>query len=67
MTSEVSKHIHVDQFQHSMELDNTEVLTTEPRWFERGVKEAEPSTQASPEMKGGRPTIYHQYGTSRRE
>ena len=23
-----------------MELDNTEILTTEPRWFERGVKEA---------------------------
>ena len=39
-TSEVSKHIHVDHPQHSVELDNTEVLTTEPRWFERGVKEA---------------------------
>ena len=23
-----------------MRLENTEVLTTEPRWFERGVKEA---------------------------
>ena len=23
-----------------MKLDNTEILTTEPRWFERGVKEA---------------------------
>ena len=23
-----------------MELENIEVLTTEPRWFERGVKEA---------------------------
>ena len=39
-TSEVSKHIHVDHPQHSMVLENTEVLTTEPRWFERGVKEA---------------------------
>ena len=37
--SEVSKHIHVDHPQHSVELENTEVLTTEPRWFERGVKE----------------------------
>ena len=27
--SEVSKHIHVDHPQHSMELENTEVLTTE--------------------------------------
>ena len=24
----------------TVELDNTEILTTEPRWFERGVKEA---------------------------
>ena len=39
-TLEVSKHIHVDHPQHSVELENTEVLTTEPRWFERGVKEA---------------------------
>ena len=39
-TSEVSKHIHMDHRQHSVELENTEVLTTEPRWFERGVKEA---------------------------
>ena len=39
-TSEVSKHIHVDHPQHSVELENTEVLTTEPRWFKRGVKEA---------------------------
>ena len=39
-TSEVFKHIHVDHPQHSVELDNTEVLTTEPRWCERGVKEA---------------------------
>ena len=39
-TSEVSKHIHVNHPQHSVELENTEVLTTEPRWFERGVKEA---------------------------
>ena len=29
-----------DHHQHSVELENTEVLTTEPGWFERGVKEA---------------------------
>ena len=28
-TSEVSKHIHVDHPQHSVELENTKVLTTE--------------------------------------
>ena len=39
-TSEVEKHIHTDQPEHTVELDNTEILTTEPRWFERGVKEA---------------------------
>ena len=38
--SEVAKHIHMDQPEHTVELDNTEILTTEPRWFERGVKEA---------------------------
>ena len=37
-TSKVSKHIHVDHPQHSLELDSTEILTPEPRWFERGVK-----------------------------
>ena len=51
-TSEVSKHIHVDHLQHSVELENTEVLTIEP-W-----------TQASTEMEEG--TIYHWYGTSSR-
>ena len=40
MTSEVPKHIHVDHPQHSVKFENIEVLTTEPRWFERGVKEA---------------------------
>ena len=39
-TSEVAKHIHVEQPEHSVELDNTDILTTESRWFERGVKEA---------------------------
>ena len=36
-TSEVGKHVPTDQPEHTMELDNTEILTTEPRWFERGV------------------------------
>ena len=39
-SSEVAKHIHTDQPEHTVELDNTEILTTEPRWFEIGVKEA---------------------------
>ena len=40
ITSEVAKHIQTDRPEHAVELDNTEILTTEPRWFERGVKEA---------------------------
>ena len=74
-TLEVSKRIHVDHPQHSVELENTEVLITELRGFESGVKEAiyirafnpGPSTQASTEMEGD--TIYHLYGrtSSRRK
>ena len=39
-TSEVSKHIHIEHPEHSVELESTEILTAESRWFERGVKEA---------------------------
>ena len=39
-TSEVSRHIHVDQPGHSVEMDSVKILDIEPRWFERGVKEA---------------------------
>ena len=40
VTSEVSKHIHQDNPGHTIEMENTKILTVEPRWFERGVKEA---------------------------
>ena len=55
-TWEVSKHIHVDHPQHSMELENTEVFTTEPRWFERGAKEAISIRALNPNLNrdGGR-------------
>ena len=39
-TSHVAKHTHLEQPEHSVELKNTESLTTESSWFERGVKEA---------------------------
>ena len=39
-SSEVSQHIHVESPGHQVSLDNVRVLTTEPRYFERGVKEA---------------------------
>ena len=38
--SEVARHIHVEQPDHTVKMDNTSILTTEARWFERGVKEA---------------------------
>ena len=39
-TSKVAKHIHLEQLVHSVELENTKILTIKSRWFERGVKEA---------------------------
>ena len=38
-TSEVSRHIHVDQPDHSIDIEKTRILAVEPRWFEHGVKE----------------------------
>ena len=38
--SEVAKHIHTEQPDHNVKMDNTRILTTKSRWFERGVKEA---------------------------
>ena len=56
VTSEVSKHIHAATPKHSIELDNTDVLAVEPRWFERGVKEAIYIRAFSPSLNkdGGR-------------
>ena len=39
-TSEVSKHIHTDNPNHNITLENTKILSVEHKWFERGVKEA---------------------------
>ena len=38
--SEVSQHIHVDHPDHSVSLDEAKILDVEPRWRERGIKEA---------------------------
>ena len=37
---EVSRHIHTTEPGHSIDIANAEILEVEPRWFERGVKEA---------------------------
>ena len=55
-SSEVSRHIHTASPKHSINLENTDVLTVEPRWFERGVKEAIYIKAYSPSLNkdGGR-------------
>ena len=40
VTSEVSRHVHLDHPDHSISMDDTKILEVEPKWFERGVKEA---------------------------
>ena len=37
---EVSRHINCDQLDHSISLDKVRILEVEPKWFERGVREA---------------------------
>ena len=39
-TSEVSRHIHTDCKGHTVHIEELKNLTVEPKWFERGVKEA---------------------------
>ena len=39
-TSEVSKHIHTNNPNHTITLENTKILAVEHKRFERGVKEA---------------------------
>ena len=38
--SKVARHIHMEQSDNTVKMDSTSILTTEARWFERGVKEA---------------------------
>ena len=39
-SSEVSQHIHIESPGHHVDLEEVKILDREPRWFERGVKEA---------------------------
>ena len=39
-TSEVSQHIHIESPGHQVDLEQVKILEREPRYFERGVKEA---------------------------
>ena len=40
VNSEVSKHVNIDQPDHQVDIEQAKILAVEPRWFERGVKEA---------------------------
>ena len=41
VNSEISRHIHSDTVDgHGVDLNSVNILTTEPKWFEWGVKEA---------------------------
>ncbi len=52
----MAKHIHVDQPGHTVDVKNTKILAVEPRWYERGVKEAVHICTAKPSLNkdGGR-------------
>ena len=39
-SSEVSKHIHIESPGHQVDIEEVQILDREPRYFERGVKEA---------------------------
>ncbi len=39
VTFEVSRHVHLDHPDHSISMDDTNIVKVEPKWFERGVKE----------------------------
>ena len=63
-TSEVSRHIHQENPDHKVDITNTSILTTEPKWFERGVKEAIYIRANKPTLNrdGGRymlPPVWH--------
>ncbi len=36
---EVSQHVHMDDPDHNISMDYTNILEVEPKWFERDVKE----------------------------
>ena len=39
-SSEVSQYIHTESPGHKIDLEKVKILDREPRWFERGIKEA---------------------------
>ncbi len=60
-SSEVSKHIHQDCPGHRVAMDDVKILDREPKWFERGVKEAIYIRTRRPDLNrdGGRYQLPH--------
>ena len=51
--------------EHSIDLDKTRILAVEPRWFERGAKEAIHIRLNNPTLnRDGAVITYRQYGTT---
>ena len=59
--SEISRHLHKDCPGHSVNIQNAKILDREPRWFERGVKEAIYIRAEQPSLNkdGGRHQLPH--------
>ena len=63
-TSEVSRHIHIEEPGHQVDIERVKILAVEPRWFERGVREAIHIRTERPSLNkdGGRynlPTVWN--------
>ena len=61
VNSEISRHIHKDSPGHNVDINNAKILEREPRWFERGVKEAIHIRAKVPSLNkdGGRHQLPH--------
>ena len=61
VTSEVSRHLHVDQPGHTIDMEQAKILTVDNRWFERGVNEAILIRTLKPSLNkdGGRFHLVH--------
>ena len=60
-SSEVSNHIHRDRPGHQVKITDVKILDRDPRWFERGVKEAIQIRKHKPALNkdGGRHNLSH--------
>ena len=53
-TLDVSRHIHIDNIEYQVDMDEVKILAAEPRWFTQGVREVFRIEQSSLNKDGGR-------------